>query len=253
MAETVASFADGRRIYPPESRVKYSNAGIATVGHVLETVVGEPFAPYLERAVLAPLGMSRSSFEPTEALRVDLADAVMWTYHGETFPAPTFGLGMAPAGSMYSTVTDLASFMSALFAIHGGSTEGVIQPSTLAAMWTPQFGDAGRFQGYGIGFGLSELEGHLRVGHGGAIYGFATTLQALPDEELGVVAVTSMDVANTVVERIAEAGLRMMLATREQRPLPEPLLTAALDPELARSLAASTSVHPQYLPTPLWP
>ncbi len=29
------------------------------------------------------------------------------------------------------------------------------------------------------------------VGHGGAIYGFATELAALPDDKLGVVAVTT--------------------------------------------------------------
>ena len=54
----------------------------------------------------------------------DLANAVMWTYHGREFPAPTFELGMAPAGCMYSTVTDLGRFMSVLFAGGKGPRSG---------------------------------------------------------------------------------------------------------------------------------
>ena len=46
--------------------------------------------------------MKSSSFLPTPAVKKNLADAVMWTYHGREFPAPTFELGMAPAGCMYS-------------------------------------------------------------------------------------------------------------------------------------------------------
>ena len=46
----------------------------------------------------------------------------MWTYHGRTFPAPTFNLGIAPAGSLYTTANDLGKFLSVLFA--GGRTPG---------------------------------------------------------------------------------------------------------------------------------
>ena len=101
---------------PPGKRVKYSNAAIGVVGYVLEKTQGEQFATYLQRQVLDPLGMASSSFEPTPAVKKHLADAVMWTYHGREFPAPTFELGMAPAGCMYSTVLDLAKFPSCLFA-----------------------------------------------------------------------------------------------------------------------------------------
>ena len=52
-------------------------------------------------------GSRKSSFAPSAPVTPDLAQAFMWTYHGTRFDAPTFQLGMAPAGSMYSTVTDL--------------------------------------------------------------------------------------------------------------------------------------------------
>jgi D-alanyl-D-alanine dipeptidase len=206
------------------------------VGRVLEHTRGESFAEYLERSVLRPLGMTRSSFEPRPDLTRDLASATMWTLHGTEFEAPTFQLGMAPAGSMYSTVTDLGRFLSALFAEGQGEAGQVLRPETLREMWTPQFAPPGQTTGYGIGFGLSTLDGQRRVGHGGAIYGFATELAALPEEKLGVVVVTTRDIANAVVERIASQGLRLMLAAREGRPLPESEITAPVSPDLARRL-----------------
>jgi CubicO group peptidase (beta-lactamase class C family)/D-alanyl-D-alanine dipeptidase len=236
LAQTVASLNDTELVYEPGTRTKYSNAAIGTVGYILERTQGEPFARYLERAVLDPLGMQRSSFEPRPEIVQKLAKAQMWTYDGRTFEAPTFQLGMAPAGSMYSTVTDLGRFLSALFAGGRGPGGQVLKPETLAEMWTPQFAPPGATVGFGIGFGLGELDGHRRIGHGGAIYGFATELAALPDEKLGVVVVTTKDIANSVTDHIADAALRMMLAAREGRPLPTPAITAPLSPELARRL-----------------
>jgi hypothetical protein len=49
---------------------------------------------------------------------------------------------------------------------------------------------------------VGELDGKRRVGHGGAIYGFATQLDCLPDEKLGVVVVNSRDCANPTSSRM---------------------------------------------------
>ncbi len=215
LVQTVASLNETRLVYEPETRGKYSNAAIATVGYVLEKTQGEPFATYLGRSVLEPLGMRQSSFEPDPEIVADLARAYMWTYDGRVFEAPTFQLGMAPAGSMYSTVEDLARFMRTL--LRGGAlSDGyILQSQTLAEMWQPQYGAAGQTVGPGIGFVISDFDGRRAVGHGGAIYGFATQLTMLPDEGLGAVVVATKDAANSVVAEIADAALRGMLAVRE--------------------------------------
>lgn len=217
LAATIASLNRTTLIYEPQTHTKYSNAAIATVGYVLERVSGTRFAQALSTAVLEPLGMTTSGFEPTPALTRDLAPAYMWTLDGRMFPAPTFQLGISPAGSMYTTVTDLARFMSALFAGGRGVNGQVLKPETIAQMWTPQFARAGEQSGYGIGFRVGTLDGHKSIGHDGAIYGFATTLQALPNEKLGVVVVTTRDGANAAVDEIGEAALRGMLAVRAGR------------------------------------
>ena len=134
-------------------------------------------------------GRTLRMLKPKE-LPKNLADAVMWTYHGREFPAPTFELGMAPAGCMYSTVLDLAKFQHCLFA--GGKLGGkqLLKPETIAEMFRPQFAEADEKRGFGLGFFVSEFEGKRRVSHGGAIYGFATTFAMLPGEKLGLVSMT---------------------------------------------------------------
>lgn len=235
LAQTVASLNDTALVYAPGTRIKYSNAAIATAGYVLERNQNEPFAKLLKRNVLNPLGMQHSSFEPEAGITRDLAAAKMWTVDGREFDAPKFQLGVAPAGSMYSDVLDLGKFMSALFA--GG--QPILKQATLEQMWTPQFPNSktGGKGNFGIGFHLSEMEGHRRVGHGGAIYGFATSLDMLPDDKLGVVVTTTVDVANAVTGRIASVALKAMLAARQGQPIVAPQMNLAPAPELARRVA----------------
>jgi len=235
LAATVAGLNDTELVYPPGTHTKYSNAGIAVVGYVLERRAGEPFARYLKRAVLEPMGMSSSAFEPEPAWKPHLAKARMWGYDTRDFPAPTFELGIAPAGSLYTTTTDLTRFLRVLFS--GGAAAGgarILSKETLDRMWALP---AGQKAGYGIGFRIGEIAGHRAVGHNGAIYGFATALAALPDDKLGAVAVATRDAANSVTNRVVQEAMRLLLAARAGTPLPEIATTEPLEAARARELA----------------
>jgi CubicO group peptidase (beta-lactamase class C family)/D-alanyl-D-alanine dipeptidase len=234
---TTLSLDSTTLIYAPGSRTKYSNAAITLAGYIVERVSGEPFADHMRRAVLEPLGMGSSSFDPPPDLLGRRARGTMWTTDGRTFPAPTFRLGLVPAAGLTTTMLDLGRFLSALFAGGRGPGGRVVADSTLAAMWGVQFGGTGRATGYGLGFAISRLDGRLRIGHAGWHYGFATELAALPREKLGVALSLTMDASNAVARRIADDALRLMLAVREQRPLPAIATTEPLPGGLAARLA----------------
>lgn len=236
LEKTVASLNGIALVYKPGEKTKYSNAAIAVVGRTLEKVAGQRFEDAVKDRVLAPLGMKNSAFEATPELKPRLAAAVMWSYHGREFPAPTFELGMSPAGSMYSTVLDLSKFMSCLFADGQGEQGRMLKAETLDKMFEPQFAPAGAPRTFGLGFALSALDGRKRIGHGGAMYGFATELAALPKEKLGVAVVCSRDVANAVVTRLADHALRLAAAAKEGKPLPEAVPTQPVPAEEAEAL-----------------
>lgn len=236
LAHMVASLNRTSLVYAPGTQTKYSNAGIGTVGFVLEHLKKEPFAAYLKRSVLEPAGLSHSAFAPEPAIAAGLADGRMWTRHGTDFPAPTFQLGMAPAGSMYSTVHDLVRFMQLLIAGGQGPGGTVLQRATLEQMWQPQFGSR-----FGLGFALDSLDGRRVVGHGGAIYGFATEMKVMPDDSMGVVVVGTKDAVNHVLAEVATAALGMLRAQHAGRPLPVPDSTTAVPAELGRRVAGRWS------------
>jgi CubicO group peptidase (beta-lactamase class C family) len=232
LAETVASLNRTALVYPPGEKTKYSNAGIAVLGAVLERKTGVPYDRWMTREILEPLGMRRSGFVATEALKRDLATGWMWTYDGRRFEAPPFALGTAPAGNLYSDVLDLAKFVQFLFETEPRASAPV-QPETLRQMMTlPE----GKDEGFGIGFHVRKLDGEKLVGHGGAVYGFATELMALPERKAGVVVATSLDCANGVAGRLGEYALRLVLAARKGEELPSYQVTSAVPAVRAREL-----------------
>ncbi len=237
LAATVGSLNRTTLVLPPGSAMKSSNGGIAAVGYVLARTQRQPFADCLRKSVLEPLGMHCSAFGPTAELTRNRAQGLMWTGFGREFSAPTFELGESPAGSMYTTVTDLGRFLSVLFAGGRGPDGPVIKPETLAQMFAPQFAEPGAKSGFGIGFRVSQFDGRRRISHSGAIYGFAAELVALPEDKLGVVVVASQDRANAVTEHIADEALRQMLAVRRGEPVPTIERIRPLDPDRARRLA----------------
>jgi len=237
LAETARSLDSTTLVYAPGSRTKYSNAAIAVAGYLVERVTGEPFADHLRRTVLEPLGMTGSSFEPSADLLRRRARGQMWTTDGRTFDAPTFPLGIAPAAELTASMLDLGRFLSALFAGGVGPGGRVLADSTLARMWGVQFGGAGETSGFGLGFAVSRLDGHLWIGHDGWHYGFGTEVAALPQDRLGVAVSTTVDAGMAVPGRVANAALRLMLAAKEGRPLPQVQTTQAVPTAAAEHLA----------------
>ena len=88
LADTVSSLNRTRLVFAPETEPKYSNAGIAVVGRVLEKVTGKPFAECLRSEVLEPMGLTTSAFEPTPEILRNLAVGRIWSYDGRAFQAP---------------------------------------------------------------------------------------------------------------------------------------------------------------------
>ena len=232
---TVESIIPSKLIHEPESKTKYSNAAIAVVGYTLESLYKTPYVDYMQKHILEKIGMNNSAFAPNRKIRARLAKATMWSYDDRIFSAPTFELGMIPAGSLYAPVTDLAKFMMVLFAQGKGPKEVVIKPETLNKMISPQFG-GDKTRGYGIGFGLSEHGGYQKIGHDGAIYGFSTQLYAIPEIKYGVATSSSVDISNSITTKLSNYALDLMLANKNNEPLPDYIKTSQLDAKISQSL-----------------
>lgn len=214
LRKMVESLNNTEIIYEPGKVTKYSNAAIATAGYIASLTSDTSYPRLARRDIFKPLAMDDSEFYVHDRFRKTMAQGLMWTLHGPKFKAPIFEWGMSPAASLNTTVIDLAKFGSALLADANGANK-LLRKETLEQMWKPAF--TTNKSGFGIGFSMSQFDGHRRAGHNGAVYGFATDFSLLPDEKIGAIVVVTRDFANTVGSRISAAALRGMLAVRTNK------------------------------------
>ena len=235
LKKTVESVINSSLIHPPGTMTKYSNAGIAVVGYTLEKVFQKPYVEFMQQNILNPLGMNASSFEFKNSMSLNLAKATMWSYDGRSFKAPRFELGMIPAGSLYSSVTDLTKFLNMILSDGSLNGERFVNPNTLKEMFTPQFSDSEE-SGYGIGFRVSKHNGYKMISHGGAIYGYSTQLSALPEPKIGVVVASSVDISNSITRKISSYALDLLIAKEKKLELPEYVKTKPIKKEIEENL-----------------
>lgn len=172
------------RLFPNGDTPAYSNYGLALAGYVVERLSGEPFADYVARHILEPLGMRRSTFR--QPLPVDLAPMMAKGYRAPEEPALPFfeTIAAAPAGALSATGEDMGRFMRAL--LNGGELDGVriLSRESLDEMM-PKPRDAAA--GYvGLAFIGESIAGHEAVGHGGATLAFKSDLQLFREQGIGV-------------------------------------------------------------------
>ena len=235
LKKTVESVNNSSLIHPPGTITKYSNAGIAVVGYTLEKVFQKPYIEFMQENILTPLGMNDSSFKFKNSMSLNLAEATMWSYDGRSFKAPRFELGMVPAGSLYSSVTDLAKFVNMIFSDGSINGKKFVHPNTLTEMFTPQF-TTSKMNGYGIGFRISKHNSYKMISHGGAIYGYSTQLSALPEPKIGVVVASSVDISNSIARKISSYALDLLIAKEKRLALPEYVKTKPIEKEIQENL-----------------
>lgn len=241
LADTIASLNRTSLVYPPETKTKYSNAAVAVVGAALESQLNMSHPQQVHESIFFPLDMHHSSFVVTDAIAPSLVTGWMRTYDGRRFEAPSFLLGTGPAGNLYSSVLDLSKFLVCMFNQGKTPTGQILKKETYQEMTTPVVDSSGKAQGFGIGFHIQDLDGYTKIGHGGAVYGFSTQLEALPERKLGVAAVASLDGANGVVRRLSDYALRLMLATQDGEQLPSYKVAGPVPPQRATELAGTYS------------
>lgn len=192
--ELVAAAATQRLIYSPGTQYKYSNLGVSLLGAIIEKVSGESYQDYITKRIFSPLGMSRSSVDPTLEQSASLAKAYMRRQPDGSRKAMDYYevRGMAAMGSVVSTVEDMAKFAALHTRQDNATTDGpVLSTSTMREMHRPHWVYASWSGGMGLGFRIAPRKGHNTVSHGGWIGDHRAHLLMVPDTSLAVVAMTN--------------------------------------------------------------
>ncbi|MGV9312969.1 serine hydrolase domain-containing protein [Streptomyces sp. NPDC003691] len=212
--------------HPVGRRFHYSSSGYTVLGSLVEAVRGVGWAEAVQREILEPLGLERTSVRP-------LAAAVEgWAVHPYAdvlLPEPVEDLGlMAPAGQMWSTPGDLCRFASFL----AEGDDRVLSAASVREMAVPAAPlESEEWDGtYGLGVQVARLYGRTMIGHTGSLPGYVAGLWVSPSDGVAAAVLANATsgpqpwaVAAELVRTVAEAEPRM---PEPWRPLPD------VDPQL---------------------
>jgi len=174
-AVLVSALSETKFDHEPDTQFLYSNIGYAILGATLARAAGMSYVNHVQHKIFTPLGMARTAFEPDDAIRAQLAKGYEVDRGGKvSFDDPMRehdGRGYkVPNGAMYTTVSDLARFLS--FQL-GEGPETVLKTQVLADNLTRVNSSNGSLtSGYGIGFQISRRGEEVFLGHGGSVAGY---------------------------------------------------------------------------------
>jgi CubicO group peptidase (beta-lactamase class C family) len=182
--------------FEPGQQWKYCQSGINAAARIVEVVSGLTFDQFLQQRLFDPLGMTNTTFYPTEAQWAQVATGYAKNKETGRLEAapPRVGYGQRnhpPLGNggLYSSALDYTRFCRML--LNGGTLDGrrILSPEAvkiLSSVHTgslpcgffqrEEFGNHGQNYGWGIGTcvlkqphsGLAETLSPGTFGHGGA-------------------------------------------------------------------------------------
>lgn len=189
----------------PGRENRYSGGGYTVMEQVLQDATGTDFNTYLQREVLTPLGMRRSTYA---TLSPDTPDDIARGYFADGRPVKG-GWRTHPehaAASLWTTACDYSRAILAMqraVGVPGSASAGrALSPELVKAMMVLQAPNQG------VGVGLKGAPTPFRFSHTGSNVGYKAIMMGFLDRAQGAVVLTNGDngseLMNEIVRAIAE-------------------------------------------------
>ena len=183
----------------------YNNVMYALGGTVIERVSGMSWDAFIRTRIFAPLGMSESEAlvsgikgKPNVAVpHAEIRDTV------RVVPIKTTD-AVAPAGSVWSSVSDMSKWMRFILDSGRVGTARLISPANFRELVAPQMRvstaqypalelAAPHFFSYALGWFVQDYHGSTVWMHTGSIDGMSAIIGLLPEERVGVYVLGNLD------------------------------------------------------------
>ena len=179
IAAYVTLAADAPRRFAPGARWSYSNTNYKALALIVERVTGRPFDSVLADLVLRPAGLD--GIMPCHSLRPDQFVPGV-SAEGRATPLDASAAAYVGDGGLCGSAAALVQWIGFGLKPSRERISRLALPSRLAD---------GTQVPYGFGLSTREFLGHSMVWHGGNVDSHSSMIAYLPEEDLGLVILTS--------------------------------------------------------------
>ena len=172
----------------PGTRFRYSGGGTTISQLAIMDIEKKPYPDIARETVLAPLGMSNSTY--SQPLPADWRKKAATGYRGERHQrsrAKFISIPEMAAAGLWTTPTDLAKFAIELQLSLAGRSNKVLTKQSVETMTSSFMEDVG------LGFFIEKHGNALYFGHGGADEGFRAELIVSRDKGYGMAVMVNSD------------------------------------------------------------
>ena len=185
----------------PGARWKYSGGGYIIMQQALVDVTKEPFPKLLHDTVLAPIGMTQSTYEQPLPKEFQAYAATPYSGDGKPVKGGAHTYPEMAAAGLWTTPTDLARYAIEVQKSLEGKANHVLSAEMTRQMLTPGMGH----WGFGLEIGGSEANPYFT--HGGVNEGFVNNFAAYEKNGEGAVVMTNSAsgglIANEILHSVA--------------------------------------------------
>ena len=183
----------------PGAEWNYNNTAFGLAADIVAEVGGAPFPEWMRENVFLPLGMENTMVRTDPRTIVPDGALGYVVDKGGYKEASDLG-GAMGAGGIYTTIEDLARWMSNYFDPRLGD-EGMIREMT-----TPFTLTDGESTEYGLGLFVDEFRGLRRVHHGGADVAHRSSFFMFPEIDSGYMVLSNLaSFPGSLATEVAEA------------------------------------------------
>lgn len=217
LARAVGSMATLEQVTPVGEAWSYSNAGYMVLGRVIEALCGTTYEDAVERLVLAPLGLSSTTYFTERAVTGPLAVG-----HDAAEDGSFSVLGwpwacirsVHPAGGLISNALDQLRWVRWWAGDAIACATDPLTPATRCAMVEERIPAGSMCDEMGIGWLVNIVNGTTVVHHAGSLWGAQSQSLFVPEAGLGLVILTNARGGVLLQQRVRDhvlehwAGLR---------------------------------------------
>jgi len=202
--DVVSSFQHFKPVSAFRTKFDYDNLLYIVAGEVIARISGMSYEMFVQKQIIEPLQMKNTFVGSLLKDKSNLS-----TPHSsesgtiKAIDAYDIGMGSA-AGGIYSNVADMSKWMivrlnkgkygidlkTSLFSLKNHNEMWRIH-TVLETNPNPRYNS--HFNGYGLGWDLSDAKGNLEVSHTGGLPGMLSIVTMYPDLKLGIVILTNTE------------------------------------------------------------